>query len=56
MTEHPGLVVLEGVNKHFGSLHVLKDINLNVDRGQVIVVEAACIAGQVRSQHLSTRA
>jgi glutamate transport system ATP-binding protein len=32
------MVSMEGVNKHFGSLHVLNDINLTVDRGQVIVV------------------
>jgi glutamate transport system ATP-binding protein len=32
------LVVLENVNKHFGQLHVLKDINLTVNRGEVIVV------------------
>ena len=32
------MVSMEAVNKHFGSLHVLKDINLTVDRGQVIVV------------------
>ena len=32
------MVSMESVNKHFGSLHVLKDINLKVDRGQVIVV------------------
>src|SRR4051812_26919024 len=32
------MVSIKGVNKHFGSLHVLKDINLDVDRGQVIVV------------------
>jgi glutamate transport system ATP-binding protein len=32
------MVSIQGVNKHFGSLHVLKDINLTVDRGQVIVV------------------
>ena len=32
------LVVLEGVNKHFGALHVLKDIDLIVDRGEVVVV------------------
>jgi glutamate transport system ATP-binding protein len=38
MTEHPGLVVLEGVNKHFGSLHALKDINLSIGRGEVVVV------------------
>jgi glutamate transport system ATP-binding protein len=32
------LVVLESVNKWFGSLHVLKDINLTVHRGEVVVV------------------
>jgi glutamate transport system ATP-binding protein len=32
------LVVLEGVNKHFGDLHVLKDIDLVVDRREVVVV------------------
>jgi glutamate transport system ATP-binding protein len=29
---------LENVNKHFGALHVLKDINLTVSRGEVLVV------------------
>ncbi|MGH8967655.1 MAG: ATP-binding cassette domain-containing protein, partial [Actinomycetes bacterium] len=32
------LVVVEHVNKHFGELHVLKDINLTVDPGEVVVV------------------
>ena len=32
------MISLQGVNKHFGSLHVLKDINLDVGRGQVVVV------------------
>jgi glutamate transport system ATP-binding protein len=32
------LVVLQGVNKHFGALHVLQDIDLSVDRGEVVVV------------------
>ncbi len=32
------LVVLEGVNKSFGALHVLKDIDLQVGRGEVLVV------------------
>jgi glutamate transport system ATP-binding protein len=32
------LVVLEGVNKHFGALHVLKDVDLSVHRGEVLVV------------------
>jgi glutamate transport system ATP-binding protein len=32
------LVVLEGVNKHFGALHVLKDVSLTVRRGEVVVV------------------
>ena len=32
------LVVLTDVNKHFGDLHVLKDINLTVHHGEVVVV------------------
>jgi glutamate transport system ATP-binding protein len=32
------LVVMEHVEKHFGDLHVLKDINLTVERGEVVVV------------------
>jgi glutamate transport system ATP-binding protein len=32
------LVVLRGVNKHFGALHVLQDIDLTVHRGEVVVV------------------
>lgn len=32
------MISLSGVNKHFGPLHVLNDINLDVGRGQVVVV------------------
>jgi glutamate transport system ATP-binding protein len=32
------LVRLENVNKHFGSVHVLRDINLTVSPGEVVVV------------------
>ncbi|HEY9411541.1 MAG TPA: amino acid ABC transporter ATP-binding protein [Jiangellaceae bacterium] len=32
------MVVLRDVNKHFGALHVLQDINLSVERGEVVVV------------------
>ncbi|GAA1969965.1 amino acid ABC transporter ATP-binding protein [Isoptericola halotolerans] len=32
------LVELKGVNKHFGELHVLQDIDLTVRRGEVLVV------------------
>ena len=32
------LVVLEGVNKWFGQLHVLRDINMTIKRGEVVVV------------------
>ena len=34
----PPLVVLERVNKHFGPLHVLVDIDLEIERGEVVVV------------------
>ncbi|QNE74266.1 ATP-binding cassette domain-containing protein [Streptomyces finlayi] len=40
--EGPGrtdaLVVLSNVNKHFGELHVLQDIDLTIGRGEVVVV------------------
>src|SRR6478609_9100798 len=32
------LVVLENVEKHFGDLHVLKNINLQIHEGEVVVV------------------
>src|ERR671933_101634 len=32
------LIVLDAVNKWFGSLHVLRDVNLSVPRGEVVVV------------------
>ncbi|MDP9434103.1 MAG: amino acid ABC transporter ATP-binding protein [Actinomycetota bacterium] len=38
MAAETPLVVLEGVNKSFGDLHVLKDIDLQVGRGEVLVV------------------
>src|ERR1700754_5085785 len=37
MTDEP-LIVLSGVNKWFGELHGLKDINLSIGRGEVVVV------------------
>jgi glutamate transport system ATP-binding protein len=41
VTERPTgepLVRLTGVNKWFGELHVLQDIDLSIDRGEVVVV------------------
>ncbi|MBT9257506.1 amino acid ABC transporter ATP-binding protein [Phycicoccus sp. MAQZ13P-2] len=32
------MVVLKDVNKHFGDLHVLKDITLEVGRGEVVIL------------------
>ncbi len=32
------LVNLQRVNKHFGALHVLRDIDMRVERGEVVVV------------------
>ncbi|MEU8551256.1 amino acid ABC transporter ATP-binding protein [Streptomyces roseoverticillatus] len=32
------LIEMRDVNKHYGKLHVLKDINLTVGRGEVVVV------------------
>ena len=38
MTASDPLVVIEKVNKYFGDLHVLKDVDLTVGRGEVLVV------------------
>src|SRR3954466_9123760 len=38
MTEHPDVVVLRGVNKWYGDLQALKDVDLTVGRGEVVVV------------------
>src|SRR5919202_3634863 len=32
------MLSLRGVNKHFGALHVLKDIDLEIQRGEVVVI------------------
>jgi glutamate transport system ATP-binding protein len=37
-TSREPIVVVDQVNKHFGDLHVLKDINLTVGKGDVVVV------------------
>ena len=38
MADAKPLVLLERVNKHFGPLHVLVDIDLEIQRGEVVVV------------------
>ena len=38
MTDSPPMIRMKDVDKHFGPLHVLRDIDLEVDRGQVVVV------------------
>jgi len=43
---HRPLVVLDKVNKHYGTLHVLKDINLTIDEGEVVVVIGPSGAGK----------
>lgn len=37
-TGNQPLIELRHVDKHYGDLHVLNDINLSVDRGEVVVV------------------
>jgi glutamate transport system ATP-binding protein len=37
MTGEP-LVVVDTINKHFGDLHVLRDVSLTVGKGEVVVV------------------
>jgi glutamate transport system ATP-binding protein len=40
------LVVLDKVNKHYGRLHVLKDITLTINEGEVVVVIGPSGAGK----------
>ena len=37
-TAQTPVIQLKDVNKHYGPLHVLKDINLTVDKGEVLVI------------------
>ena len=34
----PSMISMKSVNKHFGALHVLQEIDLEVPRGQVVIV------------------
>ncbi len=38
VAEGEPLIVLDRVNKHYGPLHVLRDVSLSIDRGEVVVV------------------
>ncbi|OJF94041.1 amino acid ABC transporter ATP-binding protein [Alkalibacterium sp. 20] len=38
LKEREDVIKVEKLNKHFGDLHVLKDIDLNVKQGEVIVI------------------
>jgi glutamate transport system ATP-binding protein len=38
MATDDALIVLTGVNKYFGELHVLRDVDLSISRGEVVVV------------------
>jgi glutamate transport system ATP-binding protein len=38
VADDKALIVLDNVNKWFGPLHVLQDVNLSVERGEVVVV------------------
>jgi glutamate transport system ATP-binding protein len=38
ITNHQALVQIRGVNKWFGQNHVLKDVDLDINKGEVVVV------------------
>ncbi|MGE6630323.1 amino acid ABC transporter ATP-binding protein [Bacillus sp. NPDC077027] len=46
MTEHKEIIRVENLNKTFGSLHVLKDINLTVHENDVVVLIGASGSGK----------
>ncbi|WP_404376369.1 amino acid ABC transporter ATP-binding protein [Vreelandella aquamarina] len=45
-SNQPPIVRMQQLNKHFGSLHVLKDINLEIIPGEVVVVIGASGSGK----------
>jgi general L-amino acid transport system ATP-binding protein len=38
ISDAPGIIQMDGVHKWYGQFHVLKDINLNVQQGERIVL------------------
>ena len=40
------IVKMKGMNKYFGKLHVLKDIDLTVEKGEVVVIIGASGSGK----------
>ena len=40
------IVQMQGMNKYFGKLHVLKDIDLTVEQGEVVVIIGASGSGK----------
>ncbi|WP_166264003.1 amino acid ABC transporter ATP-binding protein [Marinobacter caseinilyticus] len=40
------IVTMQGLNKYFGDLHVLKDIDLTVEQGEVVVIIGASGSGK----------
>lgn len=49
------LVEISGVNKHFGDFHILKDINLSIEEGEVVVVIRPSVPVSQRSAHHQLR-
>ena len=47
------MIEMTGVHKWFGSFHVLKDINLTVNRGERIVICGPSGSGTVSYTHLT---
>jgi polar amino acid transport system ATP-binding protein len=38
MADQEPMILMEGVNKHYGDFHALKDIDFKVDRGEIVVI------------------
>ena len=46
------MIKVENVNKHFGHLHVLKDVSLEINKNEIVSIIGASGAGKTTLLHI----